>query len=559
MSWKGTEKMKKKYLSFGIIYCLVVLLIFLAGISFYSKIKLNELNARMRRVLLYPDSIMRDYTTDDPELMVSRILRTWQDMSYFNKDVGFYSSVVDTRNNGSVVFGTRDFYRDFYIVYYYGESEIEVIEDTPERHVTKQTQLVPGCYNYMIFEEPLSLSKNEITALRDESNVSITGASCDETFVYGGTLTYTYKNNTRTVNIATPGFVNEDESVPYEEYIVRLDRIDCYSFGGNTGINNKAHKLSDAYVDKFMNGKVPAGLNVEEGIFTTTASAIYVSDKGNYLATYYCLLHPFQLVLRDNLIVYILSALALVLVEAVIISAVRKLYLNQKRFELRSEKLTKGIAYDLQGPLAATRGYLDNWEDLSEDKRAEYSEKIISEVDHMSSMVTRLLELSKIHDGSVKLNLEDVDLLKLTQNIKKRNSKAILEKNIDLTIECDEESDAYPVYADLEMMYIVINNFITNAIKYCDHTIKIRLKKYINSIEFSITNDGAGIEKADLDKVWDVLYKADKGSSETGENSGVGLSVVKSILDAHNAKCGCFSGFKGTDFWFLMDRYEETK
>lgn len=557
MSWKGTEKMKKKYLSFGIIYCLVVLLIFLAGISFYSKKKIDELNAGMCNVLLYPDSIMRDYTTDDPEITVCNILGTWEFMSYLNKDVGFYSSVVDTGNNGSVVFESRD----FYIVHYYGESETEVIEDSSERYETKSTQLVPGDSRYMIFEEPLSLSKDETTALRfpDVSNVSITGASCDKRFIYGGTLTYTYEDNTRTVNIATPGFVNEDESIPYEEWIVRLDAIECYSFGGNTGINNKAHKLSDAYVDKFMNGKVPAGLNVEEGIFTTTASAIYVSDKGNYLATYYCLLHPFQLVLRDRLIVYILSVLALVLVEAVIISAVRKLYLNQKRFELRSEKLTKGIAYDLQGPLAATRGYLDNWEDLSEDKRAEYSEKIISEVDHMSSMVTRLLELSKIHDGSVKLNLEDVDLLKLTQNIKKRNSKAILEKNIDLTIECDEEADAYPVYADLEMMYIVINNFITNAIKYCDHTIKIRLKNYRNSIEFSITNDGAGIEKADLDKVWDVLYKADKGSSETGENSGVGLSVVKSILDAHNAKCGCFSGFKGTNFWFLMDRYEETE
>lgn len=557
MSWKGTEKMKKKYLSFGIIYCLVVLLIFLAGISFYSKKKIDELNAGMCNVLLYPDSIMRDYTTDDPEITVCNILGTWEFMSYLNKDVGIYSSVIDTGNNGSVVFESRD----FYIVHYYGESETEVIENSSERYETKSTQLVPGDSRYMIFEEPLSLSKDEITALRfpNGSNVSITGASCDKRFVYGGTLTYTYEDNTRTVNIATPGFVNEDESVPYEEWIVRLDGIECYSFGGNTGINNKAHKLSDAYVDKFMNGKVPAGLNVEEGIFTTTASAIYVSDKGNYLATYYCLLHPFQLVLRDHLIVYILSFLALVLVEVVIISAVRKLYLNQKRFELRSEKLTKGIAYDLQGPLAATRGYLDNWEDLSEDKRAEYSEKIISEVDHMSSMVTRLLELSKIHDGSVKLNLEDVDLLKLTQNIKKKNNKAILEKNIDLTIECDKEADAYPVYADLEMMYIVINNFITNAIKYCDHTIKIRLKNYRNSIEFSITNDGAGIEKADLDKVWDVLYKADKGSSETGENSGVGLSVVKSILDAHNAKCGCFSGFKGTNFWFLMDRYEETK
>ena len=557
MSWKGTEKMKKKYLSFGIIYCLVVLLIFLAGISFYSKKKIDVINNGMSSIVLLPETLMGGIKSGTPETLAHNAVNSWKFLSVAGDDIGFYSSVVDTENNGRVLFESQDFLQ----IWYYGEIETEVIENSDERYEAKTTQLAPGDSRFMFFEEPLSLSKDEISDLRfpNGNDIRIAGAKCDDTFVYGGTFTFTSGEKVRTLNIASPEVVNEEKSVPYEEWIVRLDDIEYCSLGGNSAINKKAHKLSDAYVNKHLNGEVPAGRNVREGIFTTTSSVILVFEKGQYLITYYFVTHPLKMVIRDNLWVYILSVLAHVIVEALIIYAVRKLYLNQKRFELRSEKLTKGIAYDLQGPLAATRGYLDNWEDLSEDKRAEYSEKIISEVDHMSSMVTRLLELSKIHDGSVKLNLEDVDLLKLTQNIKKRNSKAILEKNIDLTIECDKEADAYPVYADLEMMYIVINNFITNAIKYCDHTIKIRLKNYRNSIEFSITNDGAGIEKADLDKVWDVLYKADKGSSETGENSGVGLSVVKSILDAHNAKCGCFSGFKGTNFWFLMDRYEETK
>lgn len=557
MSWKGTEKMKKKYLSFGIIYCLVVLLIFLAGISFYTKKKIDVINNGMSSIVLLPETLMGGIKSGTPETLAHNAVNSWEFLSVVGDDVGFYSSVVDTENNGRVLFESQDYLQ----IWYYGEIETEVIENSDERYEAKTTQLAPGDSRFMFFEEPLSLSKDEISDLRfpNGNDIRIAGAKCDDTFVYGGTFTFTSGEKVRTLNIASPEVVNEEKSVPYEEWIVRLDDIEYCSLGGNSAINKKAHKLSDAYVNKHLNGEVPAGRNVREGIFTTTSSVILVFEKGHYLITYYFVTHPLKMVIRDNLWVYILSVLALVIVEALIIYAVRKLYLNQKRFELRSEKLTKGIAYDLQGPLAATRGYLDNWEDLSEDKRAEYSEKIISEVDHMSSMVTRLLELSKIHDGSVKLNCEDVDLLKLTQNIKKRNSKAILEKNIDLTIECDKEADAYPVYADLEMMYIVINNFITNAIKYCDHTIKIRLKNYRNSIEFSITNDGAGIEKADLDKVWDVLYKADKGSSETGENSGVGLSVVKSILDAHNAKCGCFSGFKGTNFWFLMDRYEETK
>ena len=554
MSWKGTKKMKNKYLRFGLVYCVLVLLIFSAAMSFYTGKKIDEVNSGIRSIMYFPDSIMKDHTAEDPEITAGNMISTWEFLSYL-KNAGFYSSVVDTGNNGAVLFESQD----FYVVRYYGEIETEVIEDSSYRYEAKSTQLVPGDSRYMVFEEPLSLTKDETTAFRFPrgSSVTITGARCDDTFVYGGTLTYTWNNETKTVNIAKPVFVNEDESVPYEEWIVDLDEIECYSFGGNSALDKKAHKLSDSYVDKYLDGKASAGINIKEGIFTTTASAIYVSDKGHCLATYYVVMHPLQLVIKEHLIVCILSVLALVLAEGVIIYAVRKLYLNQKRFELRSEKLTKGIAYDLQGPLAVTREYLNNWENMDEDKRPEYSEKIISEVDHMSSLVTRLLELSKLTDGNVKLNREDVDLLLLTQNIKKRNMESILKKDIDLVIECDEGVDAFTVYADLEMMYIVINNFMTNAIKYCEHTIRIRLKKYRNGIEFSITNDGAGIDKADLDKVWDVLYNTNKGKKEPEENSGVGLSVVKSILDAHNAKHGCFSGAKGTNFWFLMDVYDD--
>ena len=557
MSWKGTKKMKKNYLRFGLVYCILALLIFSVLISIYSKKKIDELNANMQNILLYPHAIMNDSNVREKDSLVANTIRTWKFMSIMDKRVGFYSSVVDTENNGTVLFESKD----FFIARYYGEIESEVVVDTPERHETKTTQLVPGDARFMFFDEPYTLTEDDTYALLfpKTHDVSISGARCDDTFISGGTLTFAYHDQAKTLNISRPETFDEEKSVPYEEWIVRLDEIEFCSLGGNSRINQKAHRISDTYVNKHLNGKMSAGLNVDEGIFTTVASAFYVFDKGHYLVTYCCVINPLQLVLKGNPWVYILSVLALVLVEAVIIFAFRKLYLNQKRFELRSEKLTKGIAYDLQGPLAVTREYLDNWENVSEENRAEYSEKIISEVDHMSSLVTRLLELSKLTDGSVKLNREDVDLLLLTQNIKKRNMESILRKNIDIAIECDESPDAFTVYADLEMMYIVINNFMTNAIKYCDHTIRIRLKSYRNSIEFSITNDGAGIDKADLDKVWDVLYNSGKGRTEQDENSGVGLSVVKSILDAHNAKHGCFSGLKGTNFWFSMDRYEETK
>ena len=549
--------MKKNYLGFGLVYCVLALVIFSVLMSFYTKKKIDIVNEGMRNIALFPEILMGNSENGTPESLAHNAVNSWKFLSFVGEDVGFYSSIVDTENNGRVMFESQD----FLAFRYYGEVETEVIEDSSDRYEAKDTQLVPGSTRFMFFEEPLTLSKDEISNFRFPrgKDITVAGARCDDTFVYGGTFTFSFDDKVKTLNIAEPEVVNEEKSVPYEEWIVRLDEIEYCSLGGNSAINKKAHKLSDVYVAKHLDGQVPAGRNVKEGIFTTTASVIFVHDKGHYLLTYYFVTNPLLIVIRDNLWVYILSVLALVFVEAVIIYAVRKLYLNQKRFELRSEKLTKGIAYDLQGPLAVTREYLDKWENLDEGKRPEYSEKIISEVDHMSSLVTRLLELSKIHDGSVKLNREDVDLVLLTKNVKKRNMESILKKDIDMVIETDGRAENYTVYADLEMMYIVINNFMTNAIKYCEHKITINLKKYRNGIEFSITNDGAGIEKTDLEKVWDVLYNSKKNKSEQDENSGVGLSVVKSILDAHNAKCGCYSGFKGTNFWFSMDAYEEEK
>ena len=78
MSWKGTEKMKKKYLSFGIIYCLVVLLIFLAGISFYSKKKIDVINNGMSSIVLLPESLMGGIKSGTPETLAHNAVNSWK-------------------------------------------------------------------------------------------------------------------------------------------------------------------------------------------------------------------------------------------------------------------------------------------------------------------------------------------------------------------------------------------------------------------------------------------------------------------------------------------------
>ncbi|MBR3142031.1 MAG: HAMP domain-containing histidine kinase, partial [Clostridiales bacterium] len=146
-----------------------------------------------------------------------------------------------------------------------------------------------------------------------------------------------------------------------------------------------------------------------------------------------------------------------------------------------------------------------------------------------------------------------VDLKCLTEDIIDRSKELLRERNITISFNRDEKP--YTVYADPDMMNIVISNFMSNAVKYCDHIIMIRLVRNGRKIEFSMTNDGAKIEKDELDKVWDVFYTTDKARTDRVSSSGVGLSVVKSILDAHKADYGCTSGDNGTEFNFSLPSY----
>ena len=320
-------------------------------------------------------------------------------------------------------------------------------------------------------------------------------------------------------------------------------------------LNTRARKISDGYTAAYSMSDHPGGLvKTDTGVFNTTVIEICNTGYGRFIITYCAVFRPFQSVLKDSMTVYLAGLLLFLIVEAVVLSSVIILYRNQKNYEIRNQKLTRGIAHELKTPLAVTKATVENWEYLDEEQRHEYSGNIVSEVDHMSDMINKLLEVSQINGGNIKLNRQPVDLMLLTREIKDRNNELIRERLIDFTVK--GTGDAYTVFADPGMMNIVIGNFMSNAIKYCDHFITVKLERSGRKITFSITNDGTRIDKNDLDKIWDVFYTTDKARTNRISNSGVGLSVVKSILDAHKAKYGCSSGTKGTVFWFSMN-YQE--
>ena len=333
--------------------------------------------------------------------------------------------------------------------------------------------------------------------------------------------------------------------------------LDYAEYAGNAGdaetekLSDEARKICDEAEQYYINHKY---YNNKSGVFTSTYGVLRPSGNGNIYVAYGVVAKPLKNVLKTYVMTYIVILSFFLFVEAAVVISFVVLYRNQMNYEIRNQKLTRGIAHELKTPLAVTKATVENWDYFDEDRRKDYSQRVKSEVDHMSDMVGKLLDVSKIKEGSNKINREAIDLKELTEDTIRRNGELIRERNI--TIAFNHDGKPYTVFADHEMMNMVLSNFMSNAIKYCDHIITIRLNRNGRKIVFSITNDGAKIEKKDLDKIWDIFYTTDQSRTDRMSSSGVGLSVVKSILDVHKADYSCVSGDNGTEFKFSMPAHE---
>ena len=235
----------------------------------------------------------------------------------------------------------------------------------------------------------------------------------------------------------------------------------------------------------------------------------------------------------------------------------RRVYVNRENYEARTKNLTRSFAHELKTPLAVTKSYVENWDLIDESERPAMAAKITSEVEHMTKMVNTLLDISKMDAGDFKLELEDVELFDLTKVCYRHMEELARERNITVDIRQDSEDGDYIVQADLDMMKMVISNFMSNAIKYGKTKVDVLLVDGSNNVTFKITNDGDPISKKDQKKIWDLFYKKDKSGSDRLTSTGVGLAVNKSILDIHKAKFGVESSAAGTTFWFEMKKAKE--
>ena len=196
----------------------------------------------------------------------------------------------------------------------------------------------------------------------------------------------------------------------------------------------------------------------------------------------------------------------------------------------REKQFTSDASHELRTPLAVIKGTL---EVLIRKPRNvdEYKEKIdfcIKEVNRLNHLVDELLLLARFEHQKQSLKLGKVSLNNLCEEIVKRNTIAIEEKEIKCNINF---SEAYFVQSDSYLFSIVINNIITNAIKYSHKggIINFEVRKSKSDIVLTVSDQGIGIAQEDLDKIFDQFYRSKSIQNPKIKGTGLGLSIVKRI------------------------------
>ena len=186
------------------------------------------------------------------------------------------------------------------------------------------------------------------------------------------------------------------------------------------------------------------------------------------------------------------------------------------------------------------------------ESREFYCDVIIDEAAKMNAMVRQLLTLNQLESGSEIVNMERFDLTALIRNYIASSDILLRERTISVRM---EDYEAVYVWGDEFKVEEVFMNYFTNAIHYAqgEKIIDVKLRRMDGQIKVSVFNTGIPIPAESIEHIWEKFYKVDKARTREYGGSGIGLSIVKAIMESMNQKYGVTNYENGVEFWFTLD------
>ena len=225
--------------------------------------------------------------------------------------------------------------------------------------------------------------------------------------------------------------------------------------------------------------------------------------------------------------------------------------------EQLQKELIANISHDLRTPLTMIGGYAEVMRDIPGENTPENMQVVIDETKRLSTLVSAVLDYSRLQSGGQELSPATYDLTESVREVLKRYSKLTEQDGFNITFEADEN---VTVLADETKITQAVYNLINNAVMYTGEDKKVLVRQTVEDgrATISVIDTGCGIPQEEIPQIWNRYYRA-KSLKRAAIGTGLGLAIVKSILDMHHLPYGVESTVgKGSRFWFSVPVKEDS-
>ena len=233
--------------------------------------------------------------------------------------------------------------------------------------------------------------------------------------------------------------------------------------------------------------------------------------------------------------------------------------------EKQNKELISNISHDLKTPITAIKGYMEGIMDGVADtpeKMDKYIKTVYNKANDMDKLINELTLYSGIDNNRIPYNFHRINVADYFGDCVEEVGLDLESKNIELNYSNLAAPDTM-IIADPEQMKKVINNIIGNSIKYIDKekgVIDIRILDEVDSVRIEIEDNGKGIAAKDLPKIFERFYRTDASRNSSKGGSGIGLSIVKKIIEDHGGYIWATSKEgEGTCMHFVIRKYKEQR
>lgn len=230
---------------------------------------------------------------------------------------------------------------------------------------------------------------------------------------------------------------------------------------------------------------------------------------------------------------------------------------KKEKIESMRTEFIGNVSHELKTPIALIQGYAEGLkEGISEDpeSRAFYCEVILDEANKMNQMVKNLLTLNQLEFGEEEVSFERFNLVELIEGVIQSCEILIQQKEVEVRFQTEKEIF---VWADEFKVEQVFRNYMSNALNHVENErvidIRILENQENETVRVSVFNTGKPIPEEDIDQIWNKFYKVDKARTREYGGNGIGLSIVKAIMESFQKEYGVKNYTNGVAFWFELD------